>query len=99
MGLTLVRCLSRIRAPPCPREGLCPPENVRPLFSMNSFLPERADTGMRLTGKAQPGKELMMNESLPTRDFREHTDLHQLKRQAKELLDAFRSGEPSAAAE
>jgi hypothetical protein len=43
--LTLVRYLWRIRAPPCPREGLCPPENVRPLFSMNSFLPERADTG------------------------------------------------------
>jgi ankyrin repeat protein len=41
----------------------------------------------------------MMNESLPTRDFREHTDLNQLKRQAKELLDAFRGGEPSAAAE
>jgi hypothetical protein len=54
---------------------------------------------MRLTGKAQPGKELMTNQSLPTRDFREHTDLNQLKRQAKELLEAFRGGEPSAAAE
>src|SRR5262249_27663977 len=54
---------------------------------------------MRLTGKAQPGKELMTNQSLPTRDFREHTDLNQLKRQAKELLDAFRGGEPAAAAE
>jgi len=54
---------------------------------------------MRLTGKAEPRKELMTNQSLPTRDFREHTDLNQLKRQAKELLDAFRGGEPSAAAE
>jgi hypothetical protein len=54
---------------------------------------------MRADVKAQPGKELMLNESLPTRDFREHTDLNQLKRQAKELLDAFRGGEPSAAAE
>jgi hypothetical protein len=54
---------------------------------------------MRLTGKAQPGKELMTNQSLPTRDFREHTDLNQLKRQAKELLDAFRNGEPSAVKE
>ena len=33
-----------------------------------------------------------MNDSLPTRAFREHTDLAQLKRQAKELLDAFRAG-------
>src|SRR6202035_4260365 len=29
----------------------------------------------------------------------EHTDLDQLKRQAKELLDAFRNGDPAAAAE
>ena len=40
-----------------------------------------------------------MNESLPTRGFREHTDLNQLKRQAKELLDAFRASEPAAVAE
>ena len=37
-----------------------------------------------------------MNESLPDPRFREHTDLDQLKRQAKELLDAFRAGEPAA---
>ncbi len=47
---------------------------------------------MRADVKAQPGKELMMNESVPTRDFREHTDLNQLKRQAKELLHSFRGG-------
>ena len=40
-----------------------------------------------------------MNQSLPTRAFREHTDLAQLKRQAKELLDAFRAGEPAAITE
>ena len=40
-----------------------------------------------------------MNESLPTRAFREHSDLAQLKRQAKELLDAFRAGDPSATSE
>ena len=40
-----------------------------------------------------------MNQSLPTRAFREHTDLAQLKRQAKELLDAFRAGEPAATTE
>ncbi len=41
----------------------------------------------------------MRNPSLPTRDFREHTDLDQLKRQAKELLEAFRSGDAAASAE
>jgi ankyrin repeat protein len=41
----------------------------------------------------------MMSSSLPTRSFREHTDLDQLKRQAKELLDAFRRGDHAAAAE
>jgi hypothetical protein len=40
-----------------------------------------------------------VNESLPTRAFREHTDLAQLKRQAKELLEAFRAGEPAAISE
>ena len=40
-----------------------------------------------------------MNQSLPTRAFREHTDLDQLKRQAKELLEAIRSGDAVATAE
>jgi hypothetical protein len=34
------------RTPPCPREGLRPPEIDQPYcVAMNSFLPERADTG------------------------------------------------------
>jgi hypothetical protein len=41
----------------------------------------------------------MMNHSLPTRAFREHTDLDQLKHQAKELLEAFRGGEAAAVSE
>jgi ankyrin repeat protein len=41
----------------------------------------------------------MMNPSLPTRAFREHTDLDQLKRQAKELLEAFRAGDAAAVTE
>ena len=40
-----------------------------------------------------------MNQSLPTRAFREHTDLNQLKRQAKELLEAFRTGDGATIAE
>jgi ankyrin repeat protein len=49
--------------------------------------------------KAQPGKELIVNPSLPTRPFRGHTDLDQLKRQARELLEAFRAKEAAAVAE
>ena len=41
----------------------------------------------------------MVNHSLPTRAFREHTDLDQLKRQAKELLEALRRGDAAAIAE
>ena len=41
----------------------------------------------------------MVNHSLPTRAFREHTDLDQLKRQAKELLRGFRGGDAAAVAE
>lgn len=40
-----------------------------------------------------------MNKNLPTRSLREHPDLGQLKRQAKELLDAFLAGDPAAVVE
>ncbi|HZS48444.1 MAG TPA: ankyrin repeat domain-containing protein [Blastocatellia bacterium] len=40
-----------------------------------------------------------MTKSLPTRHLREHPDLDQLKRQAKELLQEFISGEQDAIAE
>jgi ankyrin repeat protein len=49
---------------------------------------------------AQPQrKELIVNRSLPTRKLREHPDLNQLKRQAKELLDTFSAGDTAAVAE
>src|SRR5262245_28445462 len=66
---------------------------------MNSFLPERADTGPAADAKAQLRKELIVNRSLPTRSLRAHPDLEQLRRQAKELLQAFVSGEERAVAE
>ena len=40
-----------------------------------------------------------MPRSLPTRTLAERPDLDQLKRQAKELLDAFRARQPEAVAE
>ena len=40
-----------------------------------------------------------MNQSLPTRVLREHPDLDQLKRQAKELLAAYAAGERAAVTE
>ena len=49
---------------------------------------------------AQPRKELIVTRtSLPTRTLSERPDLDQLKRQAKELLEAFRAGKADAAAE
>jgi ankyrin repeat protein len=39
------------------------------------------------------------HNNLPTRTLRDRPDLDQLKRQAKELLEAFRTGEPTATAE
>ena len=41
----------------------------------------------------------MPSRSLPTRTLREHPDLEQLKRQAKELLAAFRAGDAEITAE
>jgi ankyrin repeat protein len=40
-----------------------------------------------------------MSKSLPTRALRENPDLDQLKRQAKELLEAYRSGDGAAITE
>jgi hypothetical protein len=40
-----------------------------------------------------------VKQNLPTRRMREHPDLEQLKRQAKELLRAFAAGDAEAAAE
>ena len=40
-----------------------------------------------------------MKNKLPARTLREHPDLDQIKRQAKELLDAFVGGETDAVAE
>jgi ankyrin repeat protein len=37
-----------------------------------------------------------MKQKLPTRRMRQHPDLEQLKRQAKELLTAYKAGEPAA---
>ena len=41
----------------------------------------------------------MSNPNVPARSLREHPDLNQLKRQAKELLAAYRTGDPAALAE
>ena len=59
---------------------------------MNSFLPEPADTG-RFEGR------FIVNKNAPTRVMRAHPDLKQLKRQAKELLDAFLAGDANSAGE
>ena len=40
-----------------------------------------------------------MNKTAPTRVMREHPDLDQLRRQAKELLEAFLQGETDVTAE
>jgi ankyrin repeat protein len=53
----------------------------------------------RLTREAQPGKELIVKRKPPVRKLREQPDLDQLKRQAKELLEAFRAGQAEAVAE
>jgi ankyrin repeat protein len=48
---------------------------------------------------ARPGNELIVPHSPPLRKLRQHPDLNQLRRQARELLDAFRAGDPDAVAE
>jgi len=59
--------------------------------AVNSFRPRQADTGQR--------KELNLKFPIPTRRLPERPDLDQLKRQAKELHEAFSKGEAQAVAE
>src|SRR5262245_38367373 len=65
---------------------------------MNPFLPERADTGRNGPQRARKGAH-RMTPNAHRRELRARPDLDQLKRQAKELLAAFRAGEPDAVAE
>src|SRR5260370_39899232 len=89
----------RIRAPPCPREGLRPPVSACTCRCFDELFSARArgHRAQRLTRDARPGKELIVRKTLPTRDLRERPDLDQLKRQAKELLNSFRAGDADAA--
>ena len=66
---------------------------------MNSFGPSERTPGP--SGGRNGGRKgaHRVHPPVPTRSLPDRPDLHQLKRQAKELLVAFRAGEPDAAAE
>src|SRR5215472_776605 len=83
----------RVRPPPCPRKGRRPPERE----SHRSWFSELFSA--RASGHRALLKGAHMNRNVPTRRMREHPDLQQLKRQAKELLRGFAAGEPAAVAE
>ena len=59
---------------------------------MNSFLARTADGGQQRHVRRAHGQERSSYEPQkpPTRAMRENPDLDQLKRQAKELLEAYR---------
>jgi hypothetical protein len=61
------------------------------------FCPSERTPGARPAPKARPRKEIIVTRNPPpARTLSERPNLDQLKRQAKELLDAFRAGEPGA---
>jgi ankyrin repeat protein len=85
--------------PPCPREGLRPPEPERRDNSMTLFRPSKRTPGV--TAAMRPGKEIIMTarKAPPSRALTARPDLDQLRRQAKELLTAFHAGDDDAVAE
>src|ERR1041384_2499154 len=83
----------RGRPPPRPREGRRPPERESHRSWFNELFSARA------SGHRALSKGAHMNQNVPTRRMREHPDLQQLKRQAKELLRGFAAGETAAMAE
>src|SRR5204863_6572674 len=86
--------------PPCPREGLRPPESVLTTSCCDELFSARV-SGQRAQGRPRPpGRELIVTrQPFPTRTLRAQPDLDQLKRQAKELLESFRKGDSAAVAE
>src|SRR5215472_11239466 len=89
------------RAPPCPRKGLRPSErSTRGTTHCLDELSSARGSGHRahrLTSARRQRKELIVSgPHPPLRTLREHPDLDQLRRQAKELLAAFRAGDPDA---
>src|SRR6266508_2056034 len=84
----------RVRAPPCPRKGLSPPETVGQFVFDELFSARVSGHRASAGADARPGKELIV--PTPTRTLPPHPQFDQLKRQAKELLDAFRAGDATA---
>src|SRR5262252_423892 len=92
-----------VRAPPCPRKGLRPSEaRTAQLIVLDELFSARASghRAHRLTPFGRRRKELIVSRTNPPlRTLREHPDLHQLRRQAKELLAAYRAHDADAVAE
>src|SRR5215510_2292553 len=92
-----------VRAPPCPRKGLRPSEaRTAQLIVLDELFSARASghRAHRLTPFGRRRKELIVSRpNSHLRTLREHPDLDQLKRQAKELLAAYRDHDANAVAE
>ena len=83
------------RAPPCPREGLRPPETNRQSVLFDELFSARVSGHRASSRRARAaGKELIVTRHHPpTRTLSAHPDIDQLKRQAKELLRGFTAGD------
>src|SRR5262245_32138766 len=85
---------------PRPREGLRPPRHRSGQYQDDLFsCPGERTTGAYGRAVARPGKELVMTAhrtAPPVRAMRDNPDIDQLKRQAKELLEAYRAQSPDA---
>jgi hypothetical protein len=80
-------------------KGLRPPEPNVDNFD-DSFLPERADTGVTAVLRGQERRSIMTARKAPaSRTLAARPDLDQLRRQAKELLAAFHADDADAVAE
>jgi ankyrin repeat protein len=88
------RTASTLKLDPCRVQGSRAGSQPLPPFG-----PSERTSGLTADAKAQPGKERIVPPPLPTRKLPASPDLEQLKRQAKELLKAFRAGEKSAVAD
>lgn len=75
------------------KDGVPPETLVLPNFAFDELFSARA------SGHRARRKGAHVKPKLPTRRMREHPDLEQLKRLAKELLRAYSAGDPAAAAE
>src|SRR5262249_40272636 len=82
----------------CPRRGLSPPDSCVAIDRQRTFFRLAMRTPSHAANR-RGKKDAMSSQSAPTRTLPDKPSIAQLRKQAKELLKAYRAGKQAAVAE